>query len=257
MDNRNIIYYIIIISIIIFIIHSIYSKNNYITEVKKNNKKTYNNESESIQHADISVPRKDYRFIDYDEKLPWNWDSESRPCPIVENNENHQNADITIVDYLKGITGDVRETCPPIQQSPNNFFDDFYGFRDKVYHSSTMHVDPVDKMNQLILSGGLGNLDRSNVKIRDLYDSLATGVDLYSIKGVRQASYDNINYDGYKMIPGGVTGLNLVQDQWVYPNDREMNSGVLYNGFLKDGYTSANETQQFSTPMSADMILGR
>src|SRR5438128_308886 len=91
MDNRNIIYYIIIISIIIFLVHSIYAQNNNTTKIEKfsNKNKNNKNESENIQGANMSISRKDYRFIDYDEKLPWNWESEVRPCPVVEDNENY------------------------------------------------------------------------------------------------------------------------------------------------------------------------
>lgn len=61
--------------------------------------------------------------------------------------------------------------CSPIPplQSSDSFNDDFFNFRDKVYHSSSMQLDPVDKFN---IDREYGGLNSTGVKIQDLYDNL-------------------------------------------------------------------------------------
>jgi hypothetical protein len=78
------------------------------------------------------------------------------------------------------------------------FNDDFFRFRDYLWKDSSMTQDPVDKINQLYLSGDLSTANNcKTTKIKDIYDNATKGVDLYHRTCTRQPYFDKDNPEGY------------------------------------------------------------
>ena len=120
----------------------------------------------------------------------------------------------------------VKKICPRETQTNDEFNKDFFAFRDKVYHSSSMMNDGVDKMNDMILNGGQ---DQKNMKIKDIYDQMTSGVNLYSDKTTRLPYFDNTMHDNYNY--DFISGMHNTQDNWIYQNENEMNGGSLEKNF--------------------------
>lgn len=61
----------------------------------------------------------------------------------------------------------LESPCQTIKQ----FNNDFFNFRNYTFKNSSMTIDPVDKINQLYLSGDLSITEKCKVeKIKDIYD---------------------------------------------------------------------------------------
>jgi len=122
--------------------------------------------------------------------------------------------------------------CPKPVKSIKQFNKDFFKFRDYIENNSSMHVDPVDKINAMRLDGTLDKVN-NGMKIKDIYDNLTGGINLYDKPGVRIPKFDNTMNDGFNF--NFQTGLHNTRDEWEYPNDKEMNTGRLeYNLFASD-----------------------
>jgi len=120
----------------------------------------------------------------------------------------------------------VKKICPRKTQTNNEFNKDFFAFRDKVYHSSSMFYDSVDKMNEMILNEGS---DQKNMKIKDIYDNLTKNINLYSDKCTRVPYFDNTMHDNFNY--DFISGMHNTQDDWMYNCENEMNGGALENNF--------------------------
>jgi len=137
-------------------------------------------------------------------------------CPLRENDIKTD----YYLDKMKGTT--IR--CPKPTQTIKEFNKKFFDFRDHTYHNSSITLDPVDKVINMQLDGDLGQVGgKDNRKIKDIFDELTNGVDLYSKKCVRLPYYDNTMHNGY--IPNSVTGMHNTRDNWIYNNEKEMNGG--------------------------------
>lgn len=157
-------------------------------------------------------------------------------CPVTHNyiDPNDVN-DVDQYDESYYVNKDYvgeNTPCPPIKQvkSAKQFHKDYFGFRDKTLNSSSFREDPVDKINRLCLDGNTGAAKRfPNIKIKDLFDKVTSGPNLYDRQCVRLPSYDNVNYDGY-YTNSGVTGLELTRDNWRYKDEYVMNGGKIVDG---------------------------
>lgn len=204
MDQKDIITYAIIILGIIIVI-------NIIRGSKKENYDA------SVKHIYVD---KDYYPVG--ETIAKNNNKKIIPvyrkknCPIK----------ITNLDKVDNNTN----TCvTEIIQTPNEFQEDFYNFRDKTQNNSSMRYDPVDKVSSLYLSGNLSDARGygENVKIKDLFDNATKApVNLYSRSCVRIPKFDNVNPDGY-YLNEGTPGLHLTRDEWTYDNENILNGGSM------------------------------
>lgn len=116
--------------------------------------------------------------------------------------------------------------CGKKPQTAKEFANKFFKFRDFTEHNSSMHYDPVDKITDLRLSGALE--EGSDLKIKDVYDQLTSGPDLYKNKCTRLPYFDHVMNDGYNF--DFVTGLYGTGRTWNYYGDNEMNTGILDPG---------------------------
>jgi hypothetical protein len=115
-------------------------------------------------------------------------------------------------------------TRSDMKENLNNTID----FRNKVNFSSHQD-DAVDKINTLILNGqGTIGDDNQGMRIRDLYDTLTSGVDLYTNKCVRnQGNYNLGKTSGYTLPKHN--GKYFTEDKWAYGHERVINGGSFYN----------------------------
>lgn len=114
------------------------------------------------------------------------------------------------------------ETKCVVPQSSDEFNDEFFEFRDKVYHSSSMQMDPVDRLHYEYYDGDLSK--SNNKRIQDIYDDLVKSENLYSTDCVRLTAFDETNPDGY-FNTVGTPGMSLVRDSWKYKDENIMNGG--------------------------------
>lgn len=149
----------------------------------------------------------------------------------------------------------VTKICPRPTQTNDEFNNDFFAFRDKVYHNSSMTYDSVDKMNDMILNGGIDQpADLKNMKIKDIYDMMTSGVDLYNNRQTGQSSksrrlpyFDNTMHDSYNY--DFISGMHNTRDNWSYHNETEINGGPLE----KDFYAHDPEALRQMPALEADL----
>lgn len=145
-------------------------------------------------------------------------------CPLKENDLQ---TNYYITKYLMGGGAEIN---PKPVQSIKDFNKDFFKFRDYTYNNSSMTVDSVDKIANLYLDGNLGEARNfPGMKIRDIYDNLTAGTNLYQRSCVRVPSFDNTMHDGYNY--SFLTGMHNTRDNWQYPNEKEINGGQLEKNF--------------------------
>jgi|AntRauTorckE6833_2_1112554.scaffolds.fasta_scaffold11056_2 hypothetical protein len=138
--------------------------------------------------------------------------------------------DIADSKYLDKLIIKNNETCGKVPKTIKQFNKDFFNFRDRAWHSSSMRYDPVDKINDMKLSGNISQSRRyPNMKIKDLYDELTKGPNLYKKQCVRTPLFDNMNPDEYHLKPGS-PGTIMNADNWKYDNEKIMNGGEISQG---------------------------
>jgi len=106
--------------------------------------------------------------------------------------------------------------------------DDFFGFRNQCNQTSNSD-DLVDRVNELYLSGN-SDISRNHkgVAIKDLFDSLTKGTDLYDRQCIRLPNVDDVTQEGqYKR--RGFRGETYTRDNWVYDQEKVSNGGEFYN----------------------------
>lgn len=156
-----------------------------------------------------------YRPIKSDHTIP-----ESGLNPLKENDLQ---TDYYIDKFLLNHT-----RCPRPTQSIKDFNQDFFKFRDYTENNSSMRFDPVDKITNLYLSDDLGPAQgRKNMKIKDMFDYLTSGTNLYHRDCVRLPYFDNTMHNGYNS--SFATGMHNTRDNWLYENENPLNGGMVDN----------------------------
>ena len=141
-------------------------------------------------------------------------------CPLKENDDDTKN-------YItKFLMGNGTGNCPRPTQSIKEFNKDFFKFRDYTFGNSSMTLDSVDKIANMYLDGNLGEArGYQGKKIRDIFDDLVQGPQLYERKCARIPQFDNTMHDGYDA--SFVSGMQLTRDNWVYDNENILNGGQI------------------------------
>ncbi len=154
-------------------------------------------------------------------------------CPLDENDfqtKNYIAKNLLTVNPIR---------CPKPAQTNDEFNKDFFKFRDYTFQNSSMTLDSVDKIANMYLDGDLGQANTfTGMKIRDIYDKLTCGEDLYQRKCVRVPKLDNTMNDGYNF--SFLTGMHNTRDEWTYDDDRVINGGKIVDGLY------ANDEDSFS-----------
>ncbi len=191
-----------------------------------------NSEDNSLYHTEdeqsiqqlydhpIKIPRKSYKFVDYDDKTAFNNFDATGRCPLkfVEGKNNL---------YMQNFLNNTQEEKIKPAISRKQFHNDFFGFRDLTEQNSSIRQDPVDLIQQMYLDGNLGAARRfPNMKIKDIFDAATQGPNLYERQCVRLPHFDNINFDGYLM-SNGSPGLMTTRTDWEYDNEKIMNGGKI------------------------------
>ena len=132
--------------------------------------------------------------------------------------------------------------CLTQPQSTKQFNNNFFKFRDYTNDNSSITLDSVDKMTNLILNGDLGQTRYPNTKISDIFDNLTKGPELNSYQKpfIKIPKFDNTMHDGYNY--KFVTGMLNTRDNWKYKNERVMNGGSFMNNIYPD---DKNETKYY------------
>ena len=181
MINISHILLLFLVAIVIFwIFESINQKHseNFGSEVEHQN---------DIKAEPILPMQKTYRHVEESPIIP---KLETIPtinsCPLKEN-------DMQTEYYIsKHLMGNGSDNCPRPTKSVKQFNKDFFNFRDYTFRNSSMTLDSVDKVANMYLDGDLGEARRfPNTKIRDIYDSLTCGPQLYERKCARIPQFDN------------------------------------------------------------------
>jgi hypothetical protein len=129
--------------------------------------------------------------------------------------------------------------CDDKPPSTLDFHTDFYNFRDKTYHNSSMHEDAVDKVTDLYLSGNLSQARTyPNKKIKDLFDDTVGGINLYARQCVRIPQFDTINPDGWYQ-NYGTPGTQITRDEWEY-NKNNVSGTIIPNDLTDNKYQDLN-----------------
>lgn len=143
-------------------------------------------------------------------------------CPLKENDLQ---TDYYMTKYL---LGNQTNNCPRPTQSIKDFNKDFFKFRDYTNGNSSMVYDSIDKIANLYLDGDLGEARRyPGMKIRDIFDQLTSGPNLYDRACVRVPQFDNTMQDGYNY--SFYTGMYNNRDNWKYKNEKIINGGQIEN----------------------------
>lgn len=125
----------------------------------------------------------------------------------------------------------------------------FIGFKDKINGTSALPEDPVDKMNQITLQGGIKAKGQT---IADFYDNIVTpytgrgyeqrpstggggfilGSPLPSDRCVRPPLFDASSGvpQGFYTKDANNGGRYMTRDNWMYNNENPNNGGAFYDG---------------------------
>ena len=217
-SNNNLLNYILIAVVIIFIIHILF---------KKTNGESFNPNIEE----DVKCEKKETKnFYDHYHGAHLHSTDVKNDCPIPTN--RHE-----VNDYIFNHNIAEQEKCPLPVKSIKKFHDDFFRFRDITQQNTTSNIDPVDRITQLYLEDNTEFARRyPNLKISDIFDKITAGpTNLYKRHCARLPSFDNINYDGYKM-SHGAHPMHLTRDNWTYENEKVMNGGEIKPGLRGISY---------------------
>lgn len=155
-------------------------------------------------------------------------------CPLDEN-------DFQTKHYIaKNLLTVNPVRCSKPTQTNDEFNKDFFKFRNYTFQNSSMTLDSVDKIANMYLDGDLGQANTfSGMKIRDIYDKLTCGEDLYQRKCVRVPKLDNTMNDGYNF--SFLTGMHNTRDEWSYDDDRVINGGKIVDGLYANDEDAMSE----------------
>lgn len=113
-----------------------------------------------------------------------------------------------------------KEPCPRPVQSIKDFHKDFFNFRDYTNENTSIVMDPVDRINKVMLED-----DLHNVKIKDVFDKITESTDLYQQPRTRVHQFDNILYDNYDT--SVVSGMQNVRKEWKYSGESTNNGKIV------------------------------
>lgn len=180
-------------------------------------------------------------------------DKYGNTCPTNEHTKNMKR-------YIREYVLDGKQSCEcAIDKSKSEFtrdeIDDYRDaqieFRNKLYGSSAPAEDPVDKMNHIVVDGGIRMIKGTGKKISEFYDDLVTcnyddsTKKISNLNGpgfVHGSSLPNSNcvkppiLDMEGTVPTAyhMNGIgqdrHFVRDNWRYNNENPNNGGVMYNG---------------------------
>jgi len=157
--------------------------------------------------------------------------------------------DVDVKRYIRDYVLDGKAQCGcVVDKSKSDFTRDEINeyrekqleFFDKINGTSQPAEDPVDRMNQITLSGGV---KANGQTIADYYDKIVRVSNLNGpgfILGTSVPDYkcvDPPNYDGQSGVPQGyytgdanANGKYMMRDNWMYSNENPNNGGNFYNG---------------------------
>lgn len=245
MDNyQNIFRYAIYAAFVIVLVHFFFNKKEGFQNSEESAPQEVGSVTPVVEDVPIPAPKKYlkptkfgkiYNFHDPHTVFP----KSGSGCPTLQKNE--EDTDLYIQKYALSNepVHSIEPSDPPkhIQQ----FHDDFFAFRDTYTNeNSSMRYDPVDKIQDLYLSG---NMDEArgypNKKIKDLFDYTTLGPNLYGRGCVRVPYFDNINPEGWKYSYGS-PGTQLVADEYDYTPEKVMNGGEIRGGLAGMDPASSN-----------------
>jgi hypothetical protein len=157
--------------------------------------------------------------------------------------------DVDVKRYIRDYVLDGKAQCGcVVDKSKSDFTRDEINqyrekqleFFDKINGTSQPAEDPVDRMNQITLSGGV---KANGQTIADYYDNIVRVSNLNGpgfILGTSVPDYKCVNppnYDGQSGVPQGyytgdanANGKYMMRDNWMYSNENPNNGGKFYNG---------------------------
>jgi len=220
--NQNVISYALLAIVIIVIVHLLFNNSKFVD--------TYDGKIRKRNFVPMTYNKPETKIYDFHSDEV----SSDGDCPVTRNDDNHS-------QYLQKTLLGTREVCPNPTQSTKNFHNDFFNFRDSIYQNSSIREDSVDKIQSLYLDGNLSQARRyPNMKIKDLFDELTKGPNLYERQCVRLPQFDNINPDGYHL-SYGTPGTSLTRDNWSYKNEKIMNGGRIVDDlYPNDNHANNN-----------------
>jgi len=176
----KIIYFIIISAVIIFIVSKTLPKKKP-RQVNKNINNINNNVSKLLKINNV------YNNTDIDGVCSYDTRPESMILNAHPIDGGHQ-IKHNVGDNFRYLSTDYG--CKKPVKSIKQFHKDFFNFRDSHTNDNTsIRYDPVDKMADIRLDGGMDRMDgeksklfSGSVKIKDIYDNLVAGPPEYNKK---------------------------------------------------------------------------
>jgi hypothetical protein len=159
----------------------------------------------------------------------------SSSCPI---DITTKEVDAYVHDFVLGNKSVCKTPKSLEEDQVNSYREKFFGFRNNTWENSH-HNDMVDMVNHMYLDGN-SDISRNHKgqSIKDIFDNLTNGPNLYTRQCARTIDADNINKVGcYK--ENGYDGQTYTNDTWVYEEDRAMNGGIVY-GSIKANDPNGN-----------------
>jgi hypothetical protein len=207
-------FFVFIATIIIVVVHTLF-KNINTNSLKKTTSNLKNKENyQSVMPTDnlYNVDNLNSRESTFSSIDGFNLEDNKlikESCPI---HQNERDTRIFLTDHLFSDNKKCKIKKNDRIKSRKNFHSDFFSFRDQTYNNSSQRLDPVDKISSLYLSGNFSQARRyPNMKIKDLFDEVTKGPNLYTRQCVRLPQFDNI------LAPGS-PGLSLTRNEWKYDN---------------------------------------
>jgi hypothetical protein len=168
-------------------------------------------------------------------------------CSINENSDNMKRY---IRDYV--LDGNLQCACAVDKSSSeftrnevDNYRENQIAFRDKIYGTSDLPLDPVDKMNLITLKGGVGS---NGSTVADFYDNIVSnndydisnytdpgfisGTSIPKTKCIKNPTLDvSIGVpQGYYQGTANANGKYMLRDNWMYNNENPNNGGIMFEG---------------------------
>lgn len=218
-------------------ITTIINNNQSGSELAKESKKTAN---ELLLDVDSIEKETKYNYIGPEYKDIY--------MDVFGNDTTQQTNDLEIKRYLNDYVLDGKMQCEADKSQSvfnrteiDNYREQSFDFQNKINGSSAPAIDPVDRVNQNRLSGGIKATGQT---ISNYYDNLIDPNNNPTLQIRKPLNYNQTQgrcikppiIDSKNGIPQSFYkgNKNILIDNWVYPNEKPNNGGILYDGITGD-----------------------
>lgn len=173
-------------------------------------------------------------------------DANGNVCSLEENSKNMKRylRDYVLDGHLQCYCATDKTTSGFTRSEVDQYRENQIEFRDKIYGSSDLPVDPVDKMNLITLKEGV---QANGETVADFYDNIVgnkyvsenysgpgfiSGSSIPRTKCIKSPIIDtSIGVpQGYYQGTANADGKYMLRDDWMYDNENPNNGGIMFEG---------------------------